>query len=114
MRIACCYHPRLTAGCGKFHFVADAFRALGHSVTHVQTLEQLREADSNCELVVPEQRSPASLNLVDAAAFMENRQAVHVQCYFDLNVMDPLLALELQPGLEPYLKFTRQMDIVFV
>ena len=63
MRIACVYHPRLTAGCGKFHFIADAFRALGHSVTHVQTLAELKEADKTCEVVLFEQRCPASLNM---------------------------------------------------
>ncbi len=114
MRIATVYHPRLHTGCGKFHFVADAFRALGHDVSHVQTLAELSAADRVCDLVLFEQRNPATICDVDLLEFLPEMQAVRGQWYFDLNAFDDTVPLENQAAIAPYLGLMRQMDVVFV
>lgn len=114
MKIACVYHPRLHTGCGKFHFIADALRAIGQDVTHVQTMDELHNADRVCDLVLHEQRGPASLCLADFRRFLPHREALHFQWYADLNVFDDELALEKQAPIEPFLEIMRGMDMVFV
>jgi len=113
MKVACVYHPRLYTGWGKFHFVADAFERIGCEVLRCQTLEEVRGADKTCDLVVYEQRSPALCNDVDLVEFLKDRNAVHVQWYFDLNFFDDS-PLEKQEAIAPFLRIARAMDLVFV
>lgn len=114
MKIGCCYHPREHVGCGKFHFIAAALRAIGHETYHVQTMDDLKRADQACDFVLHEQRGPASLCLADFREFLPHRKAIHLQWYFDLNVFDDTLPLEKQPAIEPFLEIMRGMDVVFV
>lgn len=115
MRIACVYHPRLHAGCGKFHFIADAFRALGHDVIHVQTMAELRAADETCELLLFEQRGPAELCLPDLRDFLSGpRKSFCIQWFFDLNVFDDTLPIKDQAPIAPFLEVMQGMDLVLV
>lgn len=114
MKIACVYHPRLHTGCGKFHFVADALRSLRHDVVHVETMDDLRRADQVCDLVLHEQRGPASLCLADLREFLPRSKAFHVQWYFDLNVFENHLPIQKQPAFEPFLEIARGMDLVLI
>lgn len=115
MRIACVYYPRLHTGCGKFHFVADAFCALGHDVTQVQTMEQLRSVDRFCDLAVFEQRGPGEICLPDLCDWLNSpRRCIASQWYFDLNVFDWLLPIEFQPPFESFVPLARAMDLVFI
>lgn len=113
MRIACVYHPRLQTGCGKFHFIADALRALGHEVEHVQTLEELKAADARSEIVLFEQRCPGSIGDVQLAEFAPQRKSWWTQWNFDLAAFDDG-PLTKQPGVEPFLRVMRSMDLVLV
>lgn len=113
MRIGLVYHPRLHAGMGKFHFVADAFGALGHDVVHVQALPELKAADESCDLILFEQRN-GPIHTVDGAELGKRRKSIWCEWFFDLNVFDPLLPVDVQPAVEPYLPLLKQMDIVFV
>lgn len=114
MKIACCYHPRIHTGWGKFHFVADALRTLGHDVRDIQTLAELKTADAECDLVLFEQRGPASLNIPDMLDFATQRRSVWIQWYFDLNFFYDSLPLEQQAPVAPSLEIMRVMDLVLV
>lgn len=113
MRIACVYHPRLYTGCGKFHFIADALRALGHEVEHVQTLEELQAADARSDIVLFEQRCPGSIGDVQLEEFAPQRKAWWTQWNFDLGAFDDG-PIAKQPGIEPFLRVMRSMDLVLV
>lgn len=114
MKIACVYHPRLYVGCGKFHFIADAARALGHDVTHVQTAAELAMADETCDVILFEQRQPASVNAVELVGLAKERKAVWIQWFNDLNVFDESLPMEEQSPVAPFLDIMRSMDLVLV
>lgn len=114
MRIGCAYHPREHVGCGKFHFIADAFRALGHDVYHLQTMDDVKRADQACDFILFEQRGPASLCIPDLVELSRDRQSVWMQQYFDLNVFDDAVPLQKQAPIEPFLEIMRAMDVVFV
>lgn len=98
---------------GKFHFVDDAFRALGHDVIHIQTLPELKAADESCDFILFEQRN-GPIHTIDGAEIGKRRKSIWCEWFFDLNVFDPLLPIDLQPTVEPYLPLLKQMDIVFV
>jgi hypothetical protein len=115
MRIACVYKPRLHTGCGKFHFVSDALGALGHSVFHAQTLDDLRYADSNCDFLLFEQRGPAELCLPDLRDFLTGpRKSACIQWFFDLNIFDDSLPVKDQAPVAPFLEVMQGMDLVLV
>ena len=114
MKIACAYHPRLHAGCGKFHFIADAMRSLGHDVYHVQTMDDLVRADQVCDVVLFEQRNPATICDVDLRDYSREKRSVWLQWFFDLNIFDDTLPLEKQAPIEPFMGVMRGMDAVFV
>ena len=115
MRVGVVYHPRFGKGCEKFVFVADALRAEGHDVTHCQTNAEVEAADERCDVMLFEQRNPASICLAD---FIRRCQKPHngywIQWQFDLAVFDDSLPIEKQPGIEPYIDVMRGMDLVLV
>lgn len=114
MRIACVYHPRIHAGCGKFHFIHAALQACGHDVLHVQTMDELRDADSCCDLILFEQRNPASLNRTELLEYAPHRQTVWMMWFFDLNLFDDSKTIGEQDTLAASLEIARVMDVVLV
>jgi hypothetical protein len=105
-------------------WVSKAFSAIGHDVCQAHSINELAEADEDCDLVVFEQRC-AGLNYADVAEVASGRRTTWVQWVFDLMATEPGLQLGEQPNLghrttsatweaTDTLRMMRLMDLVFV
>lgn len=71
----------------KMEWVAQGFRQLGHRVVQVRSLFELRQADTECELVLFCQKG-AGLNVPDVTAMFPDRKSFWVVWQFDLAAME--------------------------
>lgn len=112
MRIALVSPPPGATLVDKFAWVADGFRAAGHEVARVHTLEGLSAADSLADLVLFDQKG-AGLNHNSIANESIDRRAKWACWWRDLIAWDPVTLAE-QDDLKLFLRMMRRMDVVFV
>lgn len=109
-------------------WVADGFRAAGHSVRFVHDLAGVRAADADCELVLFDHKASGlnraalaelgrcRLSLRESTPFAERKatKAIWAQWWRDLIAMDANKRLADQDHLRSFSGVMRGMDIVFV
>jgi hypothetical protein len=111
MRIACVYPDRRKWP--KFDWVRQALDRLGHTVRHVRTVQELREADGWAERVLFEHKA-AGLCIPDLLAIAEQHESYWVQWWFDLVAVEPGKSLDQQDPFRAFGEVMRAMDVCLV
>ncbi|HVA46471.1 MAG TPA: glycosyltransferase [Pirellulales bacterium] len=108
-----CDHPDAVL-VHKPSWVADGFRAAGHSVVPVYDLAGVRSADEECDLVLFDHKASGMNRAALAALTRRPRRAVWAQWWRDLIAMDASKRLPDQDYFRAFAAVMRGMDIVFV
>lgn len=112
MKIACVYPEKPLWP--KMKNVEKAFASMRrHSVVHVQTPAELKQADKEVDLCVFMHKSPG-IRWPNLRPIAKSRQSAWVQWWFDLMVMDSGKALRDQVYFKQFRPVLKEMDVVFV
>ncbi len=98
----------------KFRWVHSAFDRLGHETVRCRTIDEVRAADRDCDLLLFEQRN-AGLNERELLGVEKSGNAIWSQWWFDLiRRDDPIEELESQHLVRQFGDVMQKMDVVFV
>lgn len=95
-------------------WAADGFRARGHEVRMVHTIDSLRQADAECDLLIFDHKSAGVSRAALARLVHQPRRAVWVQWWRDLVALDANQPLVAQEYIKTFGELMRGMDRVFV
>ena len=110
MKIGCVFDVRLSR-CPKLRHVPRAVADLGHAVRVIESVDELREADAECDLLLFDQKgATVGPNAIRDAAV--GKRAIWVQIWRDLIWREPERPLERQAIFETHRVAMEAMDIV--
>lgn len=98
----------------KPSWVADGFRAQGHTVEMAHDLAGIRRADEQCDLLVFDHKAAGVSRAALVQFSRQPRRAVWVQWWRDLIAMNPQARLADQPLMRSFGDVMRGMDLVLV
>jgi hypothetical protein len=98
----------------KPSWVADGFRARGHTVELAHDLASIRRAEEHCDLLVFDHKAAGVSRATLVQLSRQPRRAVWVQWWRDLIATHPQARLVDQPFLRSFGDVMRGMDLVLV